>query len=136
MTCGEVQQAVFREEPEQDSKDSREEQLSNTSDLGSLCLDDADSSDENDGGVAVSTLLPSPPAAASQNLHADPRLRGMQRAKNREMVRQAGRRGATLGFLSWAEGQQKGLGNVEAVQHGKVVEASFAKGEWGIRWKN
>jgi hypothetical protein len=25
---------------------------------------------------------------------------------------------------------------VEPVQNGKVVETSFAKGEWGIRWKD
>lgn len=24
---------------------------------------------------------------------------------------------------------------VEAIQHGRIVEASFAKGEWGVRWR-
>ena len=56
------------------------------------------------------------------------RKAGMLRAEQRELVRQAARRGVAFGF----EGERRG---VEAIQGKRVVEASFAKGEWGVRWR-
>lgn len=58
------------------------------------------------------------------------RKEGMRRAKHREMVRCAARRGVVFGF---GEGEDKR--KCEAVMLGKVVEPSFAKGDWSIRWR-
>lgn len=69
------------------------------------------------------------------------RLEGQRRADEREMVRKAARRGVAFGFLVGAgeegvRGGEKGeRRKCEAVMKGAVVEASFAKGEWGVRWR-
>ena len=65
---------------------------------------------------------------------------GLLRAKQRELVRQAARRGVVFGFVvgdgdGEGEGIEKVRRKVEAVQNGRVVESSFAKGEWGVRWR-
>lgn len=70
------------------------------------------------------------------------RREGQRRAEEREMVRKAARRGCAFGFLV-GEGDKEGVRGgekgerrkCEAVMKGAVVEASFAKGEWGIRWR-
>jgi hypothetical protein len=49
----------------------------------------------------------------------------------REEARRAARRLVNFGFRSQGVEEDR---EVEAVQDGKVVETSFAKGEWGIRW--
>ncbi len=49
---------------------------------------------------------------------------GLERAKWRERVRRAGRRVVVFG---------SGGDRFECVQGGKVVEPSFAKGEWAVR---
>lgn len=51
----------------------------------------------------------------------------------REEARRAARRLVNFGFK--AQGVEEDR-SVEAVQDGKVVESSFAKGEWGIRWQS
>lgn len=68
------------------------------------------------------------------------RLEGQRRADQREMVRKAARRGCAFGFVTDGEegvrGGEKGeRRKCEAVMKGVVVEASFAKGEWGVRWR-
>ncbi|KAJ4330552.1 hypothetical protein N0V95_010037 [Ascochyta clinopodiicola] len=68
------------------------------------------------------------------------RLEGQRRADQREMVRKAARRGCAFGFLTEGDdgvrGGEKGeRRKCEAVMKGVVVEASFAKGEWGVRWR-
>jgi hypothetical protein len=68
------------------------------------------------------------------------RLEGQRRADEREMVRKAARRGVAFGFLvdgdAGVRGGEKGeRRKCEAVMKGAVVEASFAKGEWGVRWR-
>ena len=136
MTCSEVEQAVFGERATQNDEDPWKREASDGPNHAHPPIDDGDSSDENDGGVPVSSSPPPPPAEASTKMPTDARLRGMQRARNREMVRQAGRRGTTLGFLSRSEAREEGPKRVEVVQNGKLVEASFAKGEWGVRWKS
>ena len=60
------------------------------------------------------------------------RREGQRRADEREMVKKAARRGCAFGFT--VEGEE-GKRKCEAVMKGVVVEASFAKGEWGIRWR-
>ncbi|KAH6616333.1 hypothetical protein C7974DRAFT_318649 [Boeremia exigua] len=60
------------------------------------------------------------------------RREGQRRAEEREMVRRAARRGCAFGFRV-GEGEEKR--KCEAVMKGAVVEASFAKGEWGVRWR-
>ena len=59
------------------------------------------------------------------------RREGQVRAEEREMVRRAARRGCAFGFAV-GEGERRVC---EAVQKKRVVEASFAKGEWGVRWR-
>ncbi|KAI0852596.1 hypothetical protein F5Y00DRAFT_273167 [Daldinia vernicosa] len=60
--------------------------------------------------------------------NAKRRLQGQRRAQQREMVRNAARRGVVFGFAAAPR-------KCEAVMRGKVVEPSFAKGDWGIRWR-
>ena len=79
------------------------------------------------------------------------RRAGQEKADRRELVRQAGRRGAVFGFwdpqmvgdkrgrdgnggFGGTENVEQTRRRVEIVQQGKVVEGSFAKGEWGVRW--
>ncbi|OTA69554.1 hypothetical protein K449DRAFT_418944 [Hypoxylon sp. EC38] len=68
------------------------------------------------------------------------RLEGQRRAQQREMVRSAARRGVVFGFAV-SSGGDGGFGGsaqlrkCEAVMQGKVVEPSFAKGDWGVRWR-
>jgi hypothetical protein len=65
------------------------------------------------------------------------RMEGLQRAHEREMVRCAARRGIAFGFVvreGPADGQEERR-KCEAVMQGKVVESSFAKGNWSIRWR-
>ena len=68
------------------------------------------------------------------------RREGQRRADEREMVRKAARRGCAFGFKAEGEGGVRGgetgeKRKCEAVMKGAVVEASFAKGEWGVRWR-
>jgi hypothetical protein len=76
------------------------------------------------------------------------RKEGQRRAEEREMVRKAARRGCAFGFVvpedhgderkKVKKGEQAGVEHrrkCEAVMKGAAVEASFAKGEWGIRWR-
>lgn len=64
------------------------------------------------------------------------RREGQKRAEQRERVRCAARRLVAFGYAGQDE---KGDGErrvfCEAVMKGDVVEASFAKGVWGIRWR-
>lgn len=63
------------------------------------------------------------------------RREGMRKVRQREMVRCAARRGVVFGF---AVGDDKGTAETrkcEAVMLGKVVEPSFAKGNWSVRWR-
>lgn len=74
------------------------------------------------------------------------RRQGQRRAKEREMVRCAARRGVVFGFqlspdditgmgdLAKTKDQEEKV-KCEAVMSGKVVEPSFTKGNWSIRWR-
>ncbi|KAJ0368073.1 hypothetical protein COL154_002822 [Colletotrichum chrysophilum] len=58
------------------------------------------------------------------------RNEGQKKAHERELVRCAARRGVVFGFLVGEERRK-----CEAVMQGKVVEPSFAKGDWAVRWR-
>lgn len=76
---------------------------------------------------------------------------GQRLAEEREMVRRAARRGIVFGFVvsgvgaetKTAKGAQADGGGVElgarrkceALMNGSVVEPSFAKGNWSVRWR-
>jgi hypothetical protein len=60
------------------------------------------------------------------------RREGQRKADEREMVRKAARRGCAFGFTVPDEKEKR---KCEAVMKGVVVEASYAKGEWGVRWR-
>lgn len=94
--------------------------------------------DDGDGGVRLPsdmdpavTSTSTKPKSEDGSHHKTLREWGMQKAKEREMVRRAARRGVAFGFEM--EGGKRRW--VEAVQRGRVVESSFAKGEWGVRWR-
>lgn len=91
--------------------------------------------DGDTGGVAL-PLAPSAHKVNTTMTADDARREGMQKARRREMVRQAARRGVAFGFLVADDGGKGRMKRrVEAVQGGRVVESSFAKGEWGVRWR-
>ncbi|CRK20609.1 hypothetical protein BN1723_000421, partial [Verticillium longisporum] len=60
------------------------------------------------------------------------RNEGQKRAHERELVRCAARRGVVFGFA--VDGREERR-KCEAVMQGKVVEPSFAKGDWAVRWR-
>ncbi|KAM0327600.1 hypothetical protein ACHAQA_005893 [Verticillium albo-atrum] len=60
------------------------------------------------------------------------RNEGQKRAHERELVRCAARRGVVFGFV--VEGREERR-KCEAVMQGQVVEPSYAKGDWAVRWR-
>ena len=136
---------------EEEKEEEREETASDSS--SEQHRDEQADTPDGDGGV----LLPTNPPSLKNAQQNDARTTGHHRALHREKVRQAARRGVAFGFLvpcSPSPGESageaiSGHGNgdgdgesdrkrekrkVEAVQAGRVVESSFAKGEWGVRW--
>lgn len=72
----------------------------------------------------------------------DARREGQKKAEEREMVRRAARRAVVFGFPVDSDGKlvlkpadDAPRQKCEAVMSGKVVEPSFAKGNWAIRWR-
>lgn len=81
------------------------------------------------------------------------RREGQRRAEEKEMVKCAARRAVVFGLESSrvlagegkkgkkgkddedGEAKQEGRRMCEAVMHGAVVEPSYAKGDWSIRWR-
>lgn len=138
MQCDEVERAVFTEtrrgtEEADESRgpfdaDGAEEEGQSG---------EGEEAEEEDGGVRLPCNTDAPRATATmkptlvERRDQTPREQGMQKAKEREMVRRAARRGVAFGF-EMEEGKRR---RVEAVQLGRVVESSFAKGEWGVRWR-
>ena len=138
MKCEEVERAIFTEARTDDVICSDEVELSKADGLGEDVHSDMGEEGEDDGGVRLPSNMEPPTAvtttvkARSEKMpHKTLRERGMQKAKEREMVRRAARRGVAFGF-EMEEGKRR---SVEAVQWGRVVESSFAKGEWGVRWR-
>ena len=145
VRCEEVERMVFGRTRTEGGVYSEDEELSSgAGGPGSDGQSDVEEEpEEDDGGVRLPPEMESPVATAvtttSKKPDSENRLQrsgrewGMQKAKEREMVRRAARRGVAFGFLEeTGEGKRR---KVEAVQGGRVVESSFAKGEWGVRWK-
>jgi hypothetical protein len=72
------------------------------------------------------------------------RKEGLRVTEEKERVKRAARRGVVFGFvvedMTGSGIQDKSSGGqmrrkCEAVMNGQVVEPSFAKGDWGIRWR-
>lgn len=66
------------------------------------------------------------------------RMEGQKKANQREMVRCAARRGVVFGFVLKNSDDDNGheqRRKCEAVMQDKVVEPSFAKGDWSNRWR-
>lgn len=90
---------------------------------------------------------------------ADKRQQGQRKAEEREMVRRAARRGIVFGLVAEVPAEPGSVGKkgtrkktrheddgsdaerrpsrrkCEALMQGAVVEPSFAKGNWSIRWR-
>ena len=121
VLCSEVEASVFGGGEERWEEES--ETLARRHGSGG----DSESSGEEDGGANI-------PAAEERGREEGPARQGLRKAREREMVRQAGRRGVAFGF-EVEEGESRERKMVDAVQDGKMVESSFAKGEWGVRWR-
>ena len=157
VRCDEVEARVFGHparassvHPSKGSRDSGGEGESDTA-----FSDQTSDDDDEDGGVSLGEYM-APTAPSKTQLvvpeNLTPQQLGRHRAANREKVRQAARRGTIFGFLAHAleptdasliSPQTKDSNSdgprrrkVEAVQGGRIVEASFAKGPWGVRWKD
>ncbi|OCF35636.1 hypothetical protein I316_02691 [Kwoniella heveanensis BCC8398] len=73
---------------------------------------------------------------SDDDAHGESKVRArLEPAEQREEARRAARRLIAFGFRS--QGVMDEQREVEAVQEngGRIVETSFAKGEWGLRWK-
>ncbi|KAK4691764.1 hypothetical protein P7C71_g5306, partial [Lecanoromycetidae sp. Uapishka_2] len=127
-------------------------------DSESLQHDDEVDGEVGGGGVRLPTnMVPSKSSTSTALNRSNPgqgsplnfQQYGLKIAKQREQVRQAARRGVAFGFEVHADDEKEGGGgrrrrggesmekrkHLEAVQYGRVVEASFAKGDWGVRWR-
>ena len=71
-----------------------------------------------------------PPVDNEASPPEDPRRHGQEKAKERERVRCAGRRIVVFPERDNVKATGK---QFECVQKNRVVEGSFAKGEWGVR---
>lgn len=147
MGCEEVEREVF-EKGRRGSGEGVDEQGEHRGESGvepSSQNSSDDDDDDSGGGVRLSgdtetkdatTTTTEPKQGERKPL--TPQAYGLRRAREREQVRQAARRGVAFGFRLESGGDDGGgeeRRRVEAVQNGRVVEASFAKGEWGVRWK-
>ena len=143
VNCEEVERAVFTKTRMDDGINSEDGELSHRDGPEGDGQTDAEEpeeeAEEDDGGGVRLSCDTEPPTASttiSKPISAGrpdktPKERGMQKAREREMVRRAARRGVAFGFET-DEGKRQ---NVEAIQKGKLVESSFAKGEWAVRWR-
>ena len=139
VECGEVESLVFTLSAKVSDGVSNAEAAETAGSSNGEEEEEEEEEDDDDDDEAGGVLLHHPPAPEFTNpaliresVNPGARQAGMQRARNREMVRQAGRRMVAFGI----EGGGAHVRRVEAVQKGKVVESSFAKGEWGVRLKS
>ena len=157
VECGEVERDVFGKRGGDDGKGGEERGMEEKEEDED---DDDEDDDDEEGGGGVPLPPPSSSSSSSptstpttkpthtlSTTTLTPQRRGLLKAQQREMVRQAARRGVAFGFeIEGKEGEEgKGMGEkgevvrsrrkVECVKGGRVVESSFAKGEWGVRWR-
>lgn len=148
MACEEVQRVVFPR-----TRESGVEKGDGSGSAQDASPEEAEGEDDDDGGVRLPSDMVPPPATTTSpttnrlkksTLSPDPPLtpqqQGLQIAKQREQVRRAARRGVAFGFRVDCDGGDDGgkaraRRRVEAVQDARLVEASFAKGGWGVRWR-
>jgi hypothetical protein len=71
-------------------------------------------------------------AEAETGADSEAKPSGAAKADAREEARRAARRLVAFGWPPPVNEHRA----VEPVQDGKVVETSFAKGEWGLRWRS
>jgi hypothetical protein len=62
------------------------------------------------------------------------RLEGQRIAEEKELVKRAARRGCVFGFVV-KDALPENRKMCEAIMNGNVVEPSFAKGDWCLRWR-
>lgn len=139
VRCEEVEREVFGRRGEDGSADGGEEMDLDGKQDDKTEQGDLDSDDDVDEGGGV--LLPSGDDSTSaadaiskttgDKAPLTPQALGLKKAREREMVRQAARRGVAFGFEVDGAGRRR----MDCVQGGRVVAASFAKGEWAVRWK-
>lgn len=152
MYCETVQRAVFTHTTKgrgsstmerSEEVAGREDNSSKANGSDAQMSDEAD--DEEGGGVRLPNSFSSPLESTTDLSNANdaselsPQAYGLKVAKQREQVRQAARRGVAFGFSVAREGgdgvAREERKRVEGVQEGRVVETSFAKGSWGVRWR-
>lgn len=147
MKCGDVQRAVFMQiRREEGGGGEGEGDIGDRESTGVGESSDEEGEDDDEGGGVRLPNSFNPPSSATMTAPKakdgaplSPQAYGLKVARQREQVRQAARRGVAFGLRVGLEeggdGLEGGRKRVEAVQYGRVVEASFAKGEWGVRWK-
>lgn len=144
ITCDEIERLVFDRPPEakgdKQSKDSFE-----------LTDEDEEVNDVEDGTEDSKTAAEQSEAQKAELV--EKQKAGQKRAREREMVRRAARRAVVFGLLidetETADSKVKGSPEkssktgpdelprrkCEAIMNGQLVEPSFAKGNWAIRWR-
>ena len=133
VRCDEVQALVYGPESV-NAKNSRQ---------GQRRARDDDSLSEIEEDVSSDPSLSTPASLGHESAESsaeDSHKAGMRRAEERERTRRAARRGCVFGF-EVRDGEETEAGDAirrrrcEAVADGRVVEPSFAKGDWGVRWR-
>lgn len=139
VDCGEVERIVFASQ-RGEGNEKAETEMREKDEISS----DESGDDDEGGGVLLLQQPPSPNSLSAKDaIPLSPQAQGLKVAREREKVRQAARRGVVFGFCVGPGGEEgvegdgyvEGRRRVEAVQNGRVVEASFAKGDWGVRWR-
>ncbi|KAK5021300.1 hypothetical protein LTS07_011139 [Exophiala sideris] len=145
-----VESTIANPNHQASAPDNAGEPKSRDTSPGLAVSDTNDSLDDETGHVG-------PPLSESEKLKR--MQEGNRRVEHREMVRKAARRLIVFGFLQKApQGRDKGpkrsekrsnkagkpvvdestgphLRKCEALMNGSVVEPSYAKGNWAIRWR-
>ena len=130
--CGEIERIAFDRPQPPSKKDEDPEGVSDFEEGGDEDLDPAE----------LQGKRPNPGGPGSKEKQQE----GQKRAEEREMVRRAARRAVVFGFpvekaydgpaahpkSENSEEKRK----CEALMSGQVVEPSFAKGDWAIRWRD
>jgi len=142
ITCDEIERIAFDRKTEAPVPDQIEEDFESEN-------------DDPPASIEVNEKSADETAEAHKADSLEKQKAGNKRAREREMVRRAARRAVVFGFpLDEAEPvrpQSRGKGaskanqetlpedaprrKCEALMNGQVVEPSYAKGNWSIRWR-
>lgn len=129
ITCDEIENIVFDREPSPDLKQISSSKTSGTNDS---IVNESDTHVDQ-GGRQVKSV----------EAEAIKRAKGQRRAEEREIVRRAARRAVVFGLAMESETSPDYENDLEApvrrkceaIMNGQVVEPSYAKGDWAIRWR-